>query len=133
MTVRMEQRLCFTKAWQLLGWIMVSIVIWLSLTPKPPQPPQLFGWDKAHHFIAYAGLMYWYGMSFIRHWRWPVFLIALGVLMEILQGYSGYRSFDPFDMLANTLGVCFSLIILKTAAGHYLMAIDNSLAKRFRV
>ena len=109
---------------------MVGIVVWLSLTPKPPQLPQIMGWDKAQHFAAYACLMYWYGMSFRRHWRWPAFLVGLGVGLEFLQGYSGFRSFDPFDMLANTIGVGLGLMVLKTPAGHCLGAMDKRLASR---
>lgn len=109
---------------------MVSIVVWLSLTPKPPQPPSILGWDKAQHFAAYASLMYWYGMSFEPRWRWPVFLVGLGVGLEFLQGYTGFRSFDPFDMVANTVGVGIGLMLLKTPAGQFLRAMDTLLANR---
>ncbi|CAG0973703.1 hypothetical protein ANRL3_01667 [Anaerolineae bacterium] len=109
---------------------MVGIVIWLSLTPLPPQPPGFLNWDKGQHVAAYACLMYWYGMGFGRHWRWPVFLVGLGVGLEFLQGYGGFRSFDPFDMIANTIGVGFGLIVLKTPAGQCLGVVDKQLASR---
>ena len=29
----------------------------------------------------------------------------MGVALEFIQGWTGYRTYDPFDMLANTIGV----------------------------
>ena len=123
-------RLRFAKTWQAIGWAMVAVVAWLSLTPQPPQPPSFLGWDKAQHFAAYGGLMAWYGMSFARHWRWPLFLVGLGAGLECLQGLGGVRSFDPFDMLANTLGVAMGLALAQSPAGACLAAADALLARR---
>jgi VanZ family protein len=121
-------RLRFAKTWQGVGWAMVATVAWLSLTPSPPPPPAFLGWDKAQHFIAYGGLMAWYAMAFARHWRWPVFLVALGVGLEYLQGYGGVRNFDPADMVANTLGVALGLALAASPAGRCLAAFDAWLA-----
>jgi len=124
-----SQRLKFKKTWQGLGWVMVAVVVWLSLTPQPPPAPAFLVWDKAQHFVAYGGLMAWYAMSFACHWRWPAFLIGLGVGMEILQGLGGVRTFDLLDMVANTLGVCLGLVLARTPAGQALAAVDALLAR----
>ena len=123
----------YEKYWQAVAWLMVFTVVWLSLTPKPPQLPSFFGWDKAQHVTAYAGLMYWFGVSFVRRWRWPVFLICLGVGLEILQGVSGLRSNDPYDMLANIIGVVTGLFVIDTPIGHWLSAVDLYLHRRFGI
>ena len=109
---------------------MVIIVIWLSLTPKPPQPPSILGWDKAQHLLAYSSLMAWFAMSFVRHWRWPVFLLGLGIGLECLQGISGFRRFDIFDIAANSAGVCLGIALAKTRLGQTLTVIDTLLIKR---
>jgi VanZ family protein len=119
----------YVNYWQAIGWIMVLIVIWLSLTPKPPQLPGFFAWDKAQHMLAYASLMYWFGVSHPRHWRWPAFIVSLGIGLEIVQGFTGYRSYDPNDMLANTLGVVVGLFIIQTPLGGWLAAVDRFLAE----
>ena len=126
----LSRRLKYKKTWQAVGWMMVVIVVWLSLTPRPPQPPSFLGWDKAQHFVAYGGLMVWYGMSFARHWRWPLFLVCLGVALEFLQGLGGVRSLDPMDMVANTLGVGIGLILVATPLGQSLAMADALLAQR---
>jgi VanZ family protein len=123
----------YVNYWQAIGWMMVLIVILLSLTPKPPQLPGLFGWDKAHHFLAYAALMYWFGVSRPRHWRWPVFIASLGVVLELLQGLTGYRTSDPNDLIANTLGVAIGLFIVNTPLGGWLAIVDRMLAERLHI
>jgi hypothetical protein len=97
----------YRRLWQGLGWAMVATVACLSLTPNPPQPPALLSWDKAQHTVAYAGLMFWFRMAFERHWRWPVFMLALGVGLEVLQGLGGVRTMDWRDMVANSVGSVF--------------------------
>lgn len=109
---------------------MVAVVVWLSLTPHPPKfrSVPLLSWDKAQHTLAYACLMFWYGQAFRRHWRWPAFLLALGMGLEILQGLGGVRSFDLRDMLANGIGVGIGLILARTRLGGVLAKIDHGLA-----
>ena len=50
----------FRKLWQLLGWVMVVAVIYLSLVPSPP-PLAARHADKVGHFVAYAAMMFWFG------------------------------------------------------------------------
>lgn len=107
----MMENLHYPRCWQGIGWLMVATVCWLSLTPQPPEPPGFLAWDKAQHFIAYGALMFWFRQAFRRQWRWPVFLIGLGVGLEFLQGWSGLRTLDPLDMVANSLGVLLGLAI----------------------
>lgn len=125
----MSNGLRFAKTWQGFGWAMVGLVVWLSLTPKPPELPSLLGWDKAQHIAAYGSLAYWYGMGFARHWRWPVFLTGLGVALEFLQGLGGVRSLDIFDMFANLVGIGTGLLLLETRASRFLAELDACLAK----
>jgi VanZ family protein len=44
---------------------------------------------------------------------YALFLVALGVVLEFLQGMTG-RYFEVADMAANTLGVVFGLLLLFT-------------------
>lgn len=120
----------FVLLWQAVGWAMVALVIWLSLTPQPPRPPALLSWDKADHLLAYAVLMFWYAQSFARHWRWPLFLCFLGFALEVLQGLSAVRTFDLYDMVANLLGVTLGSMLALTPLGRLLAVVDRGLASR---
>lgn len=90
--------------WMLCGWLLVISVIYLSLTPTPPQTMAGFS-DKIGHFLAYALLMAWWHQIDHNACRLALLFVLMGLLMEILQGIGGIRHADIFDMTANTLGV----------------------------
>ena len=47
------------RLWVGIGWFGVVLLIFLSLTPQPPEIPIEQG-DKFGHAFAYAMLMYWW-------------------------------------------------------------------------
>jgi len=80
---------------------MVAAVVWGSLTPSPPSA----GNDKVGHFVVYGVLMFWFAQLYARRLPYAAGFIALGVALEFVQGSLGYRSFELYDMLANSAGV----------------------------
>jgi len=90
--------------WRFIGWALVLIVIYLSLTPKPPPTAFTFG-DKAGHLLAYASLMGWWMQIHQRPERLALLFVLMGLALEILQSLSGFRNGDIFDMAANTLAI----------------------------
>ena len=126
---RVEQPLYYRWLWQLIGAVMILAVITVSLLPSPPQPP-VMQWDKLQHLAAYTVLMLWFGQLDAGRLRWSGWLIMLGILLEIVQGLSGYRSFEFADMLANPLGVFIGLgLVRHTPLGRSLAAVDRSLPR----
>ncbi len=87
------------------GWLWAAGIVWLSLTPSPPQVELAQG-DKLGHFAAYAALMFWFALLHpARRPQFAIGFIALGIALEFAQGATPYRTFDVFDMAANALGV----------------------------
>ena len=89
------------------GWGWATAIVWLSLTPSPRALDIAYG-DKLGHIAAYGLLMLWFTQLYVaRRSRlaYAVVFVAMGVALEFLQGALGYRSYDIFDMYANTLGV----------------------------
>lgn len=89
------------------GWLYAGAIVWLSLTPSPPDPGIEYG-DKLGHFLAYALLMLWFAwlhrgagarLAYAALW------IGMGVALEFAQGESAQRTFELADMAANALGV----------------------------
>jgi VanZ family protein len=90
-----------------LGWGWAAAIVWLSLTSSPPKV-DFQGSDKVGHFMAYGGLMFWFATLYAnRNIRlvYAAGFIAMGVGLEFIQRALGYRSYEVFDMLANTIGV----------------------------
>jgi VanZ family protein len=90
-----------------LGWGWVAAIIWLSLTPSPPKVDFQQS-DKLGHFLAYGSLMLWFCLLYAAsktRIAYAVGFVAMGVGLEFIQGMLGYRTYEVFDMLANTIGV----------------------------
>ncbi len=89
------------------GWLWAAAIVWLSVTPRPPQIDLAQG-DKLGHLAAYGTLMVWFALLYpARRTRIACAgaFVALGVALEFVQGALGYRTFDVLDMAANTAGV----------------------------
>jgi|HubBroStandDraft_4_1064222.scaffolds.fasta_scaffold417485_2 VanZ family protein len=86
-----------------LFWPLLVYVIWGELTPEVPRYLEQTN-DKLLHFMAYFLLA---AMAAAAKTRSPVFavigLIALGGVLEIIQGFVG-RDMSVYDELANALG-----------------------------
>lgn len=109
----------------LLFWPALCLVIWGQLKPNPTSFEQHY-WDKGLHFIAYfglAGLATWALEDRKRAWWAVLGLIALGGLMEILQGMFG-RDMSFYDEVANSLGA-----LCGYAAGLLALALAKRLSR----
>ena len=89
------------------GFVLLAAIVYFSLSTtilELPADPD----GHLAHLGAYAALMFW----FTRIYRGArlalliaVGLMGLGILIEYLQGYSGYRNFERADMVADALGI----------------------------
>jgi VanZ family protein len=89
------------------GWGWAVAIVWFSLTPSPPEVDIAHG-DKLGHFAAYGLLMLWFAQLYPERKAriaYALGFIAMGVGLEFAQGQLGYRTYEVFDMYANTLGV----------------------------
>lgn len=73
--------------------------------------------DKVAHFLAYGSLSLWFGMIFTGRGRQlgiAVAIAALGASLELLQGFTEYRSFEIADMIANAIGAALGWGLAQT-------------------
>jgi VanZ family protein len=87
--------------------MLVAAVIYLSLSTTVIALP----WDpggKYAHVAAYAVVMFFFAYAY-RAARAAVLvaaaLLALGIGLEYVQAYSGYRTFERTDMVADAVGI----------------------------
>ena len=124
----MTRPLRYLPLWQTLGWLMLTIVLVLSLMPHPPKLdlPRLLQWDKAQHALAYATLTVWFQQCTCRRWQTPLLLLGIGIAVEYLQRWSGYRDFEYADMLADALGIVGGLLVVHfTPLGRLVQSLDR--------
>ena len=115
------------RLWFALGYAMLAVVAFYSLIPISAELP---GTDKTLHFITYFLLSAFFTtlVQLPRSlWLVAAGLVLFGVLMEILQGLTGYRYLEIMDMLANGLGVLVGLTIRLTPLPIWFRRIEAKL------
>jgi VanZ family protein len=98
--------------WMLLGWTLIAGVIYGSLAPAGVMRA-LPVTDDIMHASSYGLLMTWFAGLYSRNrYVWiALVVLALGLALEIVQSQLSYRSFDPFDLLSNAIGVSVGFIL----------------------
>ena len=122
------RKLKFIKIWLSIGWFLTGMVVYLSLIPSLPETPGFHGADKCIHFLTYAFLMFWFGLCYKQRSRTLLTgagLIALGIILEWIQGKTGYREQSFFDGVANSLGVCFGWFLSGTRFSLALVYVER--------
>lgn len=119
----------------LFGWLVgLALLLWFSLTPLPLLVPVAHG-DKLEHVLSYALLAWYAGALFAargKRFAAMLGLIALGIVLEWLQGQTSYRLADPVDALANAVGALLGMALACTLLGNGLQRLDAWLARRLR-
>jgi len=116
--------------WQAVGWSYVALVVYFSLNPSPPDLPSFEGSDKLAHLGAYAVMMLWFGFIYLPGTRLLVLgglFVLLGIVLELVQGVTGYRSMEPLDMISNACGVCLGGLLARTRLASALAWLENRL------
>lgn len=107
----------------LLRWVWLrrgllafwTLAIWLG-SLWPLTGPVAPGGDKLQHFAGYGVL------ALLAMWNagrpLPVWLCCtlMGVVIEFLQGLSGYRAFELADMVANGAGALAGVLLMQSAS-----------------
>ena len=90
-----------------LFYMVLVLVLTLSLLPLDDDFVTT-GWDKTNHLLAFFVLAALYdncyhsvNPSYLKYFA----LLMFGVLIEVLQSFTGYRFFSLLDILADALGL----------------------------
>lgn len=102
--VRTLSRLAFIAA--------LATVFLLALLPSPDVPMIVGAQDKIGHFavffvLALLGLVAWPNHALTV----CAIMLLYGLAIEVAQSFTAYRQGDPWDWLADTLGVAAALLL----------------------
>jgi VanZ family protein len=122
----------FSRLWLTVGWVLILLVVFFSLSPEPPEMIKFKQGDKLGHLVAYLSLMLWFANIYPgRNQR--IFLsaafFAMGAVLEFLQGLTGHRAFQYSDMVANGVGVFLGWLLAKIWFGTFLAKLDKLLLR----
>ncbi|MCC4602983.1 VanZ family protein [Xanthomonas campestris] len=113
-------------------WIAAIVVLIAVCLGPPPEFPELpSNSDKAEHFLSFA-LLSWGAVQLFATRRALLLaafgLVLLGIGIEIAQGaLTTNRSADPYDALADTLGILAGLCLAWTPLRFVMLRIDRRL------
>lgn len=129
MNANMPLPLAWRNVWVVVGWLGVALDVWLSLKSTPPPSGVVHGFDAAHG-ASYALLMFWFAQLHEGRARVSaaLALVALGVVLEILQGFNPNREMSYTDMRDNAVGVLAGWLLAMTPLRRVLPALDARLA-----
>ena len=97
--------------WWSIGALLVLLDIVLSLAPPGDVAPLVP--DKAVHFSTYFLLAFWFvSLAARKRLAAVTAVIALGGVLELLQGLTPARQPEWLDLLANTSGALLALCIV---------------------
>lgn len=96
-----------TVAFRILLLVALSTITWLALAPDPLADSYQV-WDKLSHWMAFITLAFLADYSFPlmrKNWIKWISLAVYGLGLEVVQQFSGYRYFELFDVLADSIGI----------------------------
>lgn len=107
-------------------WLLAVLLVWVVCLMPPPALPALpDNSDKVEHLLAYfmlaaAGVQLWRGARALALLGGG--LLLMGLVIELAQGWlTVSRAADPWDMLANSLGVLLGLALAGTPLADLLL------------
>jgi VanZ family protein len=119
--------------WLLIGYALMALVLYLSLTSSPVKLEMGFPYqDKLFHALAYFALMVWFAQIYherSRRFMIAVFFILMGLMLEYLQSFDPNRFAEYGDMAANTAGVVLGFTVTLTSAKNILHSVEQHIFK----
>ena len=98
--------------------ICTALILWLALSPNPPNPGGLFDLDKLNHIGAFFVLSVLADYSYTTKNALAQkggALLGFGLLIEGLQYWVGYRYFEIADLVADGAGILLYGLVRKPA------------------
>ena len=130
-TIPEEGVLRFKNIWRLIAYLIILTIIVLSLIPDPEKITPFHASDKIMHALAYAFAMLWFGFCFKgkKLFISAAALILLGIVLEIVQGQTGYRTMDFYDGVADCVGVFTGLMLSFSRLSNALQYFEQRFLK----
>ena len=104
------------KPARVLFFAALAFTLFMMFNPSPPHLVFDRLGDKAEHAIAFAGMALLARLGFRRTPDWLILerLSFLGAMIEVIQAIPAlHRDCDWHDWVADTLGVLFSLWVVR--------------------
>lgn len=128
----------YAGRWRAASIVLLVLVLAATMMPMVwlwPDRRQFVTWfvgvDKWLHGITFVFLALWFAGQYRTGWYWRICtgLILFGVLIEACQRLVTYRSSDPFDIVADTIGIVAGLLIALAGPGGWSLRFEQRLSR----
>lgn len=127
----------YANRWQLAGVLLLIAVFASTLVPAIWFRSEfnmrfLVDSDKLAHFLTFLVLAVWFSGQYAARswWRIAIGLLAFGIIIELCQRMTSYRSAEWFDLLADVVGIATGLAIAAIGAGGWSLRFEHWLQER---
>lgn len=106
---------------QFTFWLVMMVMTILFLVPQEFVSSGIFDWwDKAQHATAFGTLMLLGYFTYSKYfWRLVIGLTVYGVMIELIQSWTGWRQGDVLDTLADAVGVLLMGLLIKAYQSNW--------------
>ena len=116
------------RFWLAMWWLAVLAVLVFCLMPSSNLPDMPHNSDKLEHALAFfvltASAVQLYARPRLR--AVGIGLLLLGAAIEVVQGaLTADRSADPFDLLADVVGIVLGMATALTPGRDLLLRLDG--------
>lgn len=130
----------YATRWRLAGIALLSAVFLSALLPAfwlraSGALRMLLDFDKVAHGAAFALLAVWFSGQYAPRswWRIALGLCAFGILIELCQRMTTYRSAEWFDLYADVAGIAVGLLLAFAGMGGWSLRFEQWIADRRQV
>ena len=122
------------KLWFALGLLMVFFVTFIMFAP----PEWLFSSeikkesiyiDKIIHTLVFVFLVIWFSGQVKMTLSFFVIMSLYGCIVEFVQYYLPYRSFEWLDLLFNQIGIMTGIIIGEALLNQWSLNLEELISK----
>lgn len=120
------------KLWLLVGWLILAAIVYVSLSPVPPEPEFEIN-DKVLHFAMYFILTTWFAQIYSPGKQLIVYALlffSIGIALELGQGFIVERSASPLDAFANGAGIAAGIALSLTPVALVLGLFERQIFTR---
>lgn len=128
-----SRRLRWHRTWVACGVLLMAWTLWMALRPDPDITLDVPDGDKLLHAVTFTVLMGWWGNVYADargRGRAALACLAFGIFIEWAQWMLPPRDADPFDVLADALGIGVALLLLRTPLARVLAGGEALLRRR---
>lgn len=121
-------RLRWHRLWTCIGIALMIFTLWMALRPDPGVTLDFPQGDKLLHALTFAVLAGWWGNVYPDargRWLGAFGCLVFGIFIEFAQWLDPPRDADPFDVLADAVGIVLAIILLRTPLARVLAGIER--------